>query len=134
VASRLDKDRETILEQHGPLTTDEAARLLGTTRPTVLSWTKRGVLDRHWRSTPFRGLVTAASVAAILPAIREWNDNGRDGRALRKILERMRDDLDTELSEKVSRARTVNGRAAIAPGAIGPSSVRRGAAARRKIA
>lgn len=132
IAQKLESDRDVILEHEGPLTTNEAAKLLGTTKPTILDWVRRGVLDKHWRSTPFGTLITAASVAAILPAIRQWNETGRDGRALRRIMESMRDDLDTELRQAVSKARTQEGRPVVARGAYGHVSRRRKADSRQK--
>jgi len=125
VAEKLDTARDVVLEHEGPLTSEQAAKVLGTTKPTVLAWVKRGILDKDWRSTPWRTLITARSVAAILPYVREWNETGRDGRALRMIMEKLSDQLDTQLRHTVARARTQRGRPVVAAGAYGHVTPRR---------
>ncbi len=115
-AKAIDAKRDELLEQLPPLTTDVAGELLGTTRPTIHEWVKRGVLDRHGDSSSRRVLITAESVAGVLPYIHEWHKRGSTKGALAAILSRFEDQADNEALSRVAAAKSSSGKPVLSGG------------------
>jgi hypothetical protein len=101
-AIRIEQDRYSILEAIPPLTSDEAAEQLKVTRPTIHSWVERRVLDRHEASSDHHLLITAESVADILPAVLRWHSEGKSRGAMKVILEELEGELDGQLVRRAA--------------------------------
>jgi hypothetical protein len=117
VATRLDHDRELLLDAAAPLTVKATAELFGQSRPTIHDWLKRGILDAHPAGSRGKVLIDLRSVATLLPFIDEWREAGGTKRALGVIVARLE---QSETAELLANARNDSkGRPLIRPGAIG---------------
>lgn len=84
VAAHIDWAVEALLSDIGVVSVAQAARELHVSPPTIYAWIRAGVLAAE--QTDRRTLIPAHSILAILPGIRNWEAEGRQGRPLRAVL------------------------------------------------
>lgn len=97
LAARLINDRNRVIAELPPVSVKRAAELLGQSRPTIYSWLTRGVLKPAVPRDGGPRRVDAESIASLLPAIREWLEEGGTRRALGVILNRLDSEIDHQL-------------------------------------
>jgi excisionase family DNA binding protein len=83
VAKELRSAADVLLESLPPLVVADAAIVLRQSAPTVRNWIDDGLLEAERVGRVRR--VSPKSIVVVLPAVEEWEANGRRGR-LKKIL------------------------------------------------
>jgi len=82
IAAALEADSHRLLVEVPCVSVAQAAGLLGQSRPTIYEWIKAGFLVTQ--EADARGVnISSESLVTIIPILREWEEEGREGRPSR---------------------------------------------------